>query len=86
MCVGRVYFGSETRKHQERLALRNLGYARQTLNNYEEYEGIVSMKLAIKMRKRWVRHEDFPEGHPFQYYSRPQAFSFGGLMGSGAIA
>ena len=39
-----------------------------------------------KVQEEWVRHEDFPEGHPFQYYSRPQAFSFGGLMGSGAIA
>ena len=34
----------------------------------------------------WVRHRDFPEGHPFQYYSCPQALNCGVLMGSGVVA
>ncbi|KAL2951556.1 hypothetical protein AAZX31_19G058800 [Glycine max] len=32
-----------------------------------------------------VQHEDFPGGHPFEYYSRPSTFNCGVLMGSGAL-
>lgn len=34
----------------------------------------------------WVRHQDFPGGHPSQYYSGPWALSCGVLMGSGVVA
>ena len=39
-----------------------------------------------KKRKLWVRHRDFPGGHPSQYYSGPWALSCGVLMGSGVVA
>ena len=32
-----------------------------------------------------VQHEDFPGGHPSQYYSRPSTLNRGVLMGSGAL-
>ena len=33
-----------------------------------------------------VQHQDFPGGHPSQYYSGPSALNFGVLMGSGVLA
>ena len=36
-------------------------------------------------QKGGVHHEDFPGGHPSQYYSRPSTFNCGVLMGSGAL-
>ncbi|KAL2951557.1 hypothetical protein AAZX31_19G058900 [Glycine max] len=32
-----------------------------------------------------VQHEDFPGGHPSEYYSRPSTLNCGVLMGSGAL-
>jgi len=32
-----------------------------------------------------VQHQDFPGGHPSQYYSGPSALNCGVLMGSGAL-
>src|SRR5262249_23298113 len=39
----------------------------------------------LGMRQKGVQHEDFPGGHPSQYYSRPSTLNFGVLMGSGAL-
>src|SRR6185369_1736431 len=36
-------------------------------------------------QKGGMQHEDFPGGHPSQYYSRPSTLNFGVLMGSGAL-
>ncbi|KAI4297569.1 hypothetical protein L6164_037454 [Bauhinia variegata] len=35
--------------------------------------------------QKGVQHEDFPGGHPSQYYSRPSTLNCGVLMGSGAL-
>ncbi|PKA46010.1 hypothetical protein AXF42_Ash021373 [Apostasia shenzhenica] len=32
-----------------------------------------------------MQHEDFPRGHPSQYYSRPSMLNCGVLMGSGTL-
>ena len=39
----------------------------------------------MNIRKKGVQHEDFPGGHPSEYYPRPSTFHFGFLMGSGAL-
>ncbi|KAK7321115.1 hypothetical protein VNO77_31333 [Canavalia gladiata] len=38
-----------------------------------------------RRKKEEVQHEDFPGGHPSQYYSRPSTLNCGVLMGSGAL-
>ncbi|GKB99273.1 hypothetical protein Tco_0985410 [Tanacetum coccineum] len=46
---------------------------------HERYTDVISDK------KRGVQHEDFPAGHPSQYYSRPSTLNCEVLMGSGAL-
>ena len=41
------------------------------------------VELLPKNTTKTVRHEDFPRGHPPQYYSRPIQLDCRGLMGSG---
>ena len=36
-------------------------------------------------KKKRVQQEDFPGGHPLEYYSHPSTFNFRVLMGSGAL-
>ena len=38
--------------------------------------------LIVVVTDKVVQHEDFPEGHPFWYYSRSSTFNFEVLMGS----
>ena len=42
-------------------------------------------KTDWKTYKKREQHEDFPGGHPSEYYSRPSTLSFGVLIGSGAL-
>ena len=42
-------------------------------------------KRTGKVTKREVQHEDFPEGHPSEYYSRPSTLNYGVLVGAGAL-
>ena len=36
-------------------------------------------------QKKRVQQEDFPGGHPLEYYYHPSTFNFRVLMGSGAL-
>ena len=36
-------------------------------------------------KKKGVQQEDFPRGHPPEYYSHPNTFNFRVLMGYGAL-
>ena len=54
--------------------------ARPLLDTFQKKFAKKSNKI-----KKEVQHEDFPGGHPSQYYSRPSTLNFGVLMGYGAL-
>ena len=62
----------------------NLFLEQQARKNIEIEEKWIKIRQASSKLKR-VQHEDFPGGHPSQYYSRPSTLNCGVLMGSGAL-